>query len=79
VDGGLLYEISANGFLYHMVRRIVLAQVQAASGVIPMAILKDAVKNGIAISAGMAPAKGLVLAEVSYGDLLSVSDEAEWK
>jgi tRNA pseudouridine38-40 synthase len=79
VDGGLLYEISANGFLYHMVRRIVLAQVQAASGVIPMAVLKDAVKNGIAISAGMAPAKGLVLAEVSYGDLLSVSDEAEWK
>ncbi len=75
--GWLLYEISANGFLYHMVRRIVLAQVQAASGMIPMENLKDAIANGTEISAGMAPAKGLVLTDVSYGDLLSVSDEAE--
>ncbi|MEL7643226.1 MAG: tRNA pseudouridine(38-40) synthase TruA [bacterium] len=73
VDGGLQYAVSANGFLYHMVRRIVLAQIQHASGIIPLETLRNAIENGITISAGMAPAKGLVLTEVSYGDLLPAS------
>ena len=73
VDGGMQYAVSANGFLYHMVRRIVLAQIQHASGIIPLETLRNAIENGITISAGMAPAKGLVLTEVSYGDLLLAS------
>lgn len=76
---GLQYEISANGFLYHMVRRIVLAQVQTATGLITLETLQSAINDGIVISAGMAPAKGLVLAEVSYDDPLFAFEKAEEK
>jgi len=73
---GLQYVISANGFLYHMVRRIVLAQVQTAMGLITMDALASAILNGKEIPAGMAPAKGLVLSEVSYEDPQPVTFDA---
>ena len=76
---GLQYAIRANGFLYHMVRRIVLAQVQTASGLVTLETLQSAFNDGNAISAGMAPAKGLVLAEVSYDDPLFAFEKAEEK
>ena len=62
-----------------MVRRIVLAQVQTATGLITLETLQSAINDGIVISAGMAPAKGLVLAEVSYDDPLFAFEKAEEK
>jgi tRNA pseudouridine38-40 synthase len=76
----LVYEIVAHAFLYHMVRRIVFMQVRIAQEKLELTDLVDALKHGSsnavaeAIKAdpskrlvhGLAPAQGLILAEVHY-------------
>ena len=63
----LVYEILGNAFLYHMVRRLVVFQVNAGQGkVAPDAaidLLESAAEN---IVRGLAPASGLSLVEVVY-------------
>ena len=63
---GWLFEITANAFLYHMVRRLVYVQVKYAQGFIDLAEIRNALRTGCRIKPGMAPACGLELAEVSY-------------
>ena len=76
----LRFEIVANAFLYHMVRRVVFMQVMVAQGMLPLAEIKLAlhaesnpgepaesvVKPTSRLVHGLAPAHGLVLAEVHY-------------
>lgn len=64
--GGLLFEISANAFLYHMVRRLVFTQVLAGSGKLTLDDLAQGVLAAQAQPPGLAPAQGLVLSEVLY-------------
>jgi tRNA pseudouridine38-40 synthase len=76
----LTYEIAAQAFLYHMVRRVVFMQVKIAQGELDFDeilralehSLKKTEKVGIEqkpsnrMVHGLAPAQGLILAEVHY-------------
>jgi len=65
----LRFQISADGFLYRMVRRLVFVQVAAGQGRCSEMALREALKDGrrlAGLPAGTAPACGLRLAEVKY-------------
>ena len=64
--GGLLFEIRANAFLYHMVRRTVFLLVQAGGGRLSLENLGQAVTRAQPQTPGLAPAQGLVLTRVEY-------------
>ncbi len=66
-DGALLkYEISADAFLYHMVRRMVFLQVLVGQGRLDLAELEKAVLIGTKTTEGLAPPNGLMLVRVDY-------------
>ena len=60
------FDVSANAFLYHMVRRMVFLQVKVGQGVISAVELLEAVEGRSNLIPGIAPARGLVLVEVKY-------------
>ncbi len=63
----LVFEIVGNAFLYHMVRRIVMALVQAGQGNGPAAGIQSYLDYPEGPPAqGLAPARGLTLVEVKY-------------
>ncbi len=67
--GGLLFEVTANAFLYHMVRRMVYLQVLAGQGKLSLPDLPEMLQGPTPVSMqlpGLAPAHGLVLVEVKY-------------
>lgn len=65
-EPGWEYHISANAFLYHMVRRLVFVQVEAARNNVNLAELKESFTNPQRLNPGLAPAHGLTLDRVSY-------------
>ena len=69
------YEVEANGFLYRMVRRLVYLQAMAALGFLPGDSLREALESGRPLRAGLAPAAGLTLTNVSYPAWIYDSDE----
>jgi tRNA pseudouridine38-40 synthase len=86
----LVFEIAAQAFLYHMVRRIVYMQVMIAQGKLTMNDLQNALDSGADVRSdvwqdrnpasrqvhGLAPAQGLILAEVSYPpEALRISED----
>ena len=76
----LIFEITAHAFLYHMARRLVFMQVMIAKGKLPADELQRTLETGFEASLpgeasvgqssrlvhGLAPAQGLILAEVHY-------------
>jgi tRNA pseudouridine38-40 synthase len=60
------FEIQANAFLYHMVRKIVHAQVAVGQGRITIEDLTQALEYQAELPSGLAPTHGLTLVEVSY-------------
>jgi tRNA pseudouridine38-40 synthase len=70
----LVFEITANAFLYHMVRRLVHVQVMIGQGLLPKEALQDALGSPESaqddlqppLVHGLAPAHGLTLVEVGY-------------
>jgi tRNA pseudouridine38-40 synthase len=62
----LRFEVNANAFLYHMVRRMVFLQVRVGQGLVDLKDLQAAVGGNRNIKPGIAPACGLELAEVEY-------------
>ena len=60
------FEILANAFLYHMVRRITFALVSVGKRVAPVEIIRTSLETGEFPITGLAPAQGLVLEEVRY-------------
>jgi len=75
LDGVWQFEIEADAFLYHMVRRIAFAHVAVAQGRCTLDDLWAALSSSgpvhtmpaSRVPAGLAPAHGLVLAHVTYG------------
>ena len=65
-DDEACFEIEANAFLYHMVRRIVFLQVAYAKGNVTEEEIIAAVRDGIDAKPGLAPARGLQLWQVRY-------------
>jgi tRNA pseudouridine38-40 synthase len=64
--GGLLFEVSANAFLYHMVRRMVYLQVLVGQNRLEPELLAQAVQLSQLQPPGLAPAHGLVLKQVWF-------------
>lgn len=60
------FDITANAFLYHMVRRITFVMVLIGQGQIPVESLAKGLETGNLEVTGMAPPAGLVLEEVLY-------------
>ncbi len=67
-DDEAFFEIEANAFLYHMVRRIVFLQIAYAKGNVTEEEIIAAVRDGIDAKPGLAPARGLQLWCVRYAD-----------
>lgn len=63
---GLQFEITANAFLYHMVRRIVFLQVLTGQGRLDLEELKLGIVAARPQTPGLAPPQGLVLTKVNY-------------
>jgi tRNA pseudouridine38-40 synthase len=67
LDDEWTFEIQADAFLYHMVRRLVFVQVAVGQGKFPAQVIADMLADGPGlIPAGLAPANGLTLVEVTY-------------
>ena len=65
-NDGLVYRVTANAYLYHMIRRIVWQQVLCATGRLSLRELQDGIKMAAPLPPGMAPPNGLNLVKVSY-------------
>jgi len=61
-----LFEVQADAFLYRMVRRLVYLQVAAGQGRLHVDAIAKALMSQIDLLAGIAPASGLTLMEVTY-------------
>jgi tRNA pseudouridine38-40 synthase len=60
------FQIRANAFLYHMVRRIVFLQVKVAKGIWTIDRLRDGIHHQIDQMPGLAIPNGLTLVKVQY-------------
>ena len=67
-EGDLTFRVTANAFLYHMIRRFVWQQVLCATGRVTIEMLKSAIENTAPLPPGMAPPNGLALVQVNYLD-----------
>ena len=65
-DGLVRFEVVANAFLYHMVRRMVFVQVLVGQGRMSLAALAAAVQQAQPVTPGLAPPQGLILKQVFY-------------
>jgi len=62
----LVFDIAANAFLYHMVRRLVYLQVLVGLGKLELDNFVAGLTSKTPYQPGLAPSQGLVLAEVIY-------------
>ena len=71
------FKVQADAFLYRMVRRLVFIQVAVAQGKVPAEKIAEALaksakaRAGSEIPAGLAPAHGLTLVEVTYNESIN--------
>ena len=62
-----IFEIQADAFLYHMVRRLVFVQVAAGLGKCSPGITGEMLSGkSVPVPAGLAPSQGLTLVEITY-------------
>lgn len=77
-DGIIVFRVSADGFLYNMVRVMVGTLLNAACGKLDASDIRDALETGKrSVYFVTAPAEGLYLDEVNYGEItgeLSVNE-----
>jgi len=67
-ENEIYFEVQADGFLYHMVRRMVMLQHMVDCGWLSWDDWERAVLRGEAAKPGIAPAKGLSLVKVNYAE-----------
>jgi tRNA pseudouridine38-40 synthase len=60
------FTVQADAFLYRMVRRMVFVQVAVGQGRLRVEVILNALKSQDQLPAGLAPASGLTLVEVTY-------------
>jgi len=65
----LRFTIRGNAFLYHMVRRLVFVQVQVGQNRLSLDEMDAGLRNARPLLPGLAPAQGLTLMEVRYGEM----------
>lgn len=64
--GYLRIDVQADGFLYHMVRRMVGLLLQIGKGKHSPSIVRELLEGSSSVAAPTAPAKGLTLVQVRY-------------
>jgi tRNA pseudouridine(38-40) synthase len=64
----LVFTVTANAFLYHMVRRMVSSQVEVGRAKRSLEAFRRDVSFPQGMIQGLAPAHGLCLVEVTYPD-----------
>ncbi len=63
----VVFEIVANAFLFHMVRRLVSILVSVGQGIVETDVIHRCLEKGMPLKVkGLAPPQGLTLMEVSY-------------
>jgi tRNA pseudouridine38-40 synthase len=62
----LVFQIVADAFLYHMVRRLVHLQVKVASGRLEVEEFQKGIQQQVELPPGIAPAAGLFLHKIYY-------------
>jgi tRNA pseudouridine38-40 synthase len=67
-EGEWQFQVRADAFLYRMVRRLVFVQVMAAQGRLSVEQVRHSLETQERLPAGLAPAHGLSLVEVTYTD-----------
>jgi tRNA pseudouridine38-40 synthase len=78
VEGDTLrYEVEANAFLYHMVRRLVYIQVRYAQQGLNDQDIEVGLNHQILLKPGLAPAHGLTLTQVIYNGARNEMNEDE--
>ncbi len=60
------FRVSAEAFLYHMVRRMVYVLIRVGQKRISLQDLNECITAQLELPAGIAPAKGLILEEIIY-------------
>lgn len=65
-EGLVWFEVTANAFLYHMVRRMVFVLVLVGQQRLSLDDLREAVETTKPLTPGLAPPQGLILKEVFY-------------
>jgi tRNA pseudouridine38-40 synthase len=65
-EDGYAFEVTANAFLYHMVRRMVGLQVRVGQGLAESSEIAEALSGKIELVQHLAPAAGLTLVAVEY-------------
>ena len=76
-ENGWEYQIEANAFLYHMVRRSVYILVQVAREKMSMEMLLSGINEKAGMRSGLAPARGLNLWQVNYPEGKQVDVELQ--
>jgi len=77
-EGMMWFEVTANAFLYHMVRRMVFVQVQVGQQRLSLDALQEAVEKVAPLTPGLAPPQGLALKEVQYArDLMTAHNRRQ--
>jgi len=66
----IVFDITANAFLYHMVRHLVSTQVLVGQGKLSLNAVSAALEGTSQLPPGLAPAHGLALLAVEYGEEL---------
>jgi tRNA pseudouridine38-40 synthase len=66
LNGEWQFEVQADAFLYRMVRRMVFVQVVTAQEKCSVEEVRRALSEQVKLPAGLAPAHGLTLVEVTY-------------
>jgi tRNA pseudouridine38-40 synthase len=72
------YEVTANAFLRHMVRRVVYVQILVAMQKMTLDELQESIMMGAATPPGIAPPNGLTLESVVYEDGITGIIESEF-
>lgn len=62
------FEVTANAFLYRMVRRLVFIQIQAGLGLVSVEKIASALEKPARLKPGLAKPNGLVLENVYYAE-----------
>ncbi len=81
-EGGLIFDVTANAFLYRMVRHLVAVQVAVAAGRLEPDAISRLLEDPHAIRPerwGLAPPQGLVLVEALYPLTTDHPSEQEYK
>jgi tRNA pseudouridine38-40 synthase len=71
------FTITANAYLYHMVRRVVFLQVNVARQRLGWENFQQGIDRRVALPGGLAPAKGLCLVNVDYESPRNESIESQ--